>query len=169
MLAPGILPRCLELLDDVSLQAVDGRGFNFPPGAGAAVIAEVDGNSDDGLLAELAEVSRVATEHGALETLIAQDDSQREKLWAARRVVSPALRAMKRFKISEDIVRAPLDASPRRSPSSRPSASELGLTVATYGHAGDGNLHANILYDGPHQRPLVEEALDADDGPDRSS
>ena len=36
---------------------------------------------------------------------------------------------------------------------------ELGLTVATYGHAGDGNLHANILYDGPHQRPLVDEAL----------
>ncbi|HLL53892.1 MAG TPA: FAD-linked oxidase C-terminal domain-containing protein, partial [Myxococcaceae bacterium] len=37
---------------------------------------------------------------------------------------------------------------------------EMGLVVATYGHAGDGNLHANILYDGPHERPKVEQAIE---------
>lgn len=89
---------------------------------------------------------------------MAQDDAQRERLWAARRVISPALRALKAAKISEDIV-VPRSKIPEIIERLKQMGESLGLTVATYGHAGDGNLHANILYDGPHQRPLVEEAL----------
>ncbi|MCP3142556.1 FAD-binding oxidoreductase [Pyxidicoccus xibeiensis] len=158
VLAAGILPRCLELIDDVALRAVDGRGFSFPPGAGAAVIAEVDGNNEDGLLAELVQLGDICAQQGATQTLAAQDDSQREKLWAARRSISPALRALKPHKISEDIV-VPRSKIPEIIERLKALGQELGLTVATYGHAGDGNLHANILYEGPHQRPLVEEAL----------
>ncbi|AKQ67145.1 Glycolate dehydrogenase [Myxococcus hansupus] len=158
VLAAGILPRCLELIDDVALRAVDGRGFQFPPGAGSAVIVEVDGNGRDGLLSEMSQLSDICTRQGATETLVAQDASQREKLWAARRVISPALRALKPRKISEDIV-VPRSRIPEVIERLKAMGSELGLTVATYGHAGDGNLHANILYDGPHQRPLVDEAL----------
>jgi glycolate oxidase len=158
VLAAGILPRCLELIDDVALRAVDGRGFHFPPGAGAAVIAEVDGNNEDGLLAELSQFGDICTQQGATQTLAAQDDSQREKLWAARRSISPALRALKPHKISEDIV-VPRSKIPEIIERLKAMGAELGLTVATYGHAGDGNLHANILYEAPHQRPLVEEAL----------
>ncbi len=158
VLAAGILPRCLELIDDVALRAVDGRGFQFPPGAGSAVIVEVDGNGREGLLAELSQLSDICARQGATETLVAQDASQREKLWAARRVISPALRALKPRKISEDIV-VPRSRIPEVIERLKAMGQELGLTVATYGHAGDGNLHANILYDGPHQRPLVDEAL----------
>lgn len=158
VLAAGLLPRCLELIDDVALRAVDGRGFHFPPGAGAAVIAEVDGNNEDGLLAELSQLGDICTQQGATQTLAAQDDSQREKLWAARRSISPALRALKPHKISEDIV-VPRSKIPEIIERLKAMGAELGLTVATYGHAGDGNLHANILYEGPHQRPVVEEAL----------
>jgi len=158
VLAAGILPRCLELIDDVALRAVDGRGFHFPPGAGAAVIAEVDGNNEDGLLVELAQLGDLCAQQGATQTLVAQDDSQREKLWAARRSISPALRALKPHKISEDIV-VPRSRIPEIIERLKAMGAELGLTVATYGHAGDGNLHANILYEGPHQRSLVEEAL----------
>ncbi|MBS1148811.1 MAG: putative glycolate oxidase, GlcD subunit [Myxococcaceae bacterium] len=158
MLASGLLPRCLELLDDVSIRAIDGRGFSFPPGAGAAVIAEVDGNHDDALLLELEQLSQIAAAHGAIDTLLAQDDAQREKLWAARRVVSTALRALKPFKISEDIA-VPRSKIPEAIAGFKALGARLGLTVATYGHAGDGNLHANILFDGPHQRPQVDEAL----------
>ncbi|GHG72358.1 FAD-linked oxidase C-terminal domain-containing protein [Comamonas sp. JC664] len=158
VLAAGILPRCLELIDDVALRAVDGRGFQFPPGAGSAVIVEVDGNGREGLLAELSQLGDLCARQGATETLVAQDASQREKLWAARRVISPALRALKPRKISEDIV-VPRSRIPEVIERLKAMGQELGLTVATYGHAGDGNLHANILYDGPHQRPLVDEAL----------
>ncbi len=158
VLAAGLLPRCLELLDDVSIRAIDGRGFSFPPGSGAAVIAEVDGNHDEGLLLELEQLSEIATAHGALDTLLAQDEAQREKLWAARRVVSTALRALKPFKISEDIA-VPRSKIPEAIARFKELGAQLGLTVATYGHAGDGNLHANILFDGPHQRPKVDQAL----------
>ena len=158
VLASGLLPRCLELLDDVSIKAIDGRGFSFPPGSGAAVIAEVDGNHEDGLLLELEQLSQIATAHGAIDTLLAQDETQREKIWAARRVVSTALRAMKPFKISEDIA-VPRSKIPEAIERFKQLGVRLGLTVATYGHAGDGNLHANILFDGPHERPTVDEAL----------
>lgn len=158
VLAAGILPRCLELIDDVALRAVDGRGFTFPSGAGSALIVEVDGTSEEALLEELSRVGDICAQQGAAQTLVARDESQREKLWAVRRVISPALRALKPHKISEDIV-VPRSKIPEIIERLKSMGAEMGLTVATYGHAGDGNLHANILYEGPHQRPLVDEAL----------
>jgi glycolate oxidase len=153
-----VLPRTLELLDDVSIEAIDGKGFTFPAGTGAAVIAEVDGNVEEGLFAELTQMGEVFAKNGAIETLMAQTDSERERLWAARRVVSTSLRAMKRHKISEDIA-VPRSKIPEAIERFKALGAKHGLTVATYGHAGDGNLHANILYDGPHERPKVDAAL----------
>ena len=158
ILAGGILPRTLELLDDVSIRAVDGRGFNFPQGTGAAVLAEVDGSQPDAVFAELAQLGEIAAAHGATETLLAEGDAQRERLWAARRSVSTALRSLKKHKLSEDIA-VPRSRIPEMIDRLKALGVELGLTVATYGHAGDGNLHANILFDSPDQRPMVDRAL----------
>jgi len=159
VLAAGILPRTLELLDDVSVRAVDGRGFDFPPGTQAAVIAETDGNAEEAVFAELVALGEVAQQHGASEILVAQSEDQRQKLWAARRVVSTALRALKPHKISEDIA-VPRSRIAEVIGKLKAMGQELGLTVATYGHAGDGNLHANILYEGPHERPKVDQAIE---------
>jgi glycolate oxidase len=159
VLAAGILPRTLELIDDVALRAVDGRGFHFPPGAGSALIVEVDGNAEEGLFAELAQLGALCEAGGARQVLVAQDESQRERLWGARRAISPALRTLARHKISEDIV-VPRSRIPDIIEQLKALGASLGLTVATYGHAGDGNLHANILYDGPHERPKVDQAIE---------
>jgi glycolate oxidase len=158
VLAAGILPRTLELLDDVSIQAVDGRGFQFPPGTAAAVLAEVDGNDSEALFTELAALGEVCEANGAKETLLAQDEGQRARLWGARRVVSTALRSLKKHKISEDIA-VPRAQIPNVVEKLKAMGESLGLVVATYGHAGDGNLHANILYDSPEERPKVDEAV----------
>ncbi len=158
VLAGGILPRTLELLDEVSIRAVDGRGFRFPSGTGAAVLAEVDGNQEDAVFAELAHLGEIAAAHGATETLLAQGGAQREALWAARRSVSTALRSLAKHKLSEDIA-VPRSAIPDVIQRLKAMGEELGLTVATYGHAGDGNLHANILFNSQQQKPLVERAL----------
>lgn len=159
VLAAGVLPRTLELLDEVSLQAVDGRGVAFPKGAGAAVLAEVDGSIEEGLFAELAQIEELCASHGALETVVAQDESQREKLWAARRMLSTALRALKPRKISEDIA-VPRSKIPEAIERLKALGQQLGLTIATYGHAGDGNLHANILFSELSERPKVDQAIE---------
>lgn len=158
VLAEGILPRTLELLDDVSIRAVSGRGFDFPAQARSAVIAEVDGNHEDAVFAELVKLGEVCTREGAVETLVANSEEQRQRLWAARRVVSTSLRALKKHKISEDIA-VPRDRIPEVIQKLKAMGDELGLTVATYGHAGDGNLHANILYETPADRPKVDQAI----------
>jgi len=159
VLAAGILPRALELLDDVSIGALEGRALRLPKGIGAAVIAEVDGNQDESCFAELAALGQVCEEHGAVQTLVPQDGDEREKIWAARRVLSTALRAVKPFKISEDIA-IPRSKIAETIARLKSLGAEMGLTIATYGHAGDGNLHVNILFDGPHERPKVDAAVE---------
>lgn len=159
VLAAGVLPRCLELLDDVALSAVRGQGFDFPAGCGACLIVEVDGSSQEAVLAELQRVSELALAQGAQETLVAMHRDQRERLWGARRLVSPGLRALQRFKVSEDIV-VPRSRIAEAIGRFKQVGQDLGLTVATYGHAGDGNLHTNVLFSGPHERPRVDRAIE---------
>ncbi|MDP1821843.1 MAG: FAD-linked oxidase C-terminal domain-containing protein [Archangium sp.] len=159
VLLGGLLPRCLELLDDVALDAVKGKGVPFPAGAGAVIIAEVDGTTEEGVFAELNLLAAIATKHGGLEPQIAVDRDQRERLWATRRMVSPALRELQKYKFSEDIV-VPRSRVPEAIERFKAIGQELGLTVATYGHAGDGNLHTNVLYRSPADRPRVEQALE---------
>src|SRR5216684_7057453 len=103
VLAGGLLPRCLELFDELCIQAVSERGVHFQPSVGAAVLLEVDGSIDQALSEELEAVGAICEAHGATEILVAQDEEQRQRLWSARRVLSIALRAMKRFKVSDDI------------------------------------------------------------------
>lgn len=158
VLLSGLLPRCLELLDDVALAAVRGQGYPFPEGAGACVIAEVDGFSEAGTLAELEALAAVSTRLGAREVVLASDRDQRARVWEARRLVSPALRALEGHKLSEDVV-VPRSRVPEAIARFKAVGARLGLTVATYGHAGDGNLHTNVLWRTPAQRPAVQAAL----------
>lgn len=159
VLLGGLLPRCLELLDDVALEAVKGKGVPFPAGAGAVIIAEVDGSTEEGVFAELNQLASIASRHGGLEAQLAVDRDQRERLWATRRLVSPSLRELQRYKFSEDIV-VPRSRVPEAIERFKAIGQALGLTVATYGHAGDGNLHTNVLYRSPADRARVEQALE---------
>ncbi len=159
VLSGGILPRTLELLDDVAIQAVALRGVRFPPEVGAALIAEVDGFEEAAVLSELAALGGICEAHRSTEILVAQDESERAKLWTARRVLSTALREMKRFKLSEDIA-VPRSKIAETIAHLKQLGARLGLTITTYGHAGDGNLHANILFDRADQRAAVDEAIE---------
>ncbi len=159
VLALGLVPRALELLDDVVLQAVAGKGVAFPEGSGAVLIIELDGHHAEALFGDLIEVSKACEAAGALDTQLAQDDSQREALWKVRRLVSPALRAITGTKLSEDIV-VPRSRIPEAIERFKALGRQHGLIVATYGHAGDGNLHTNVLFHGPQDRPRVDALLE---------
>lgn len=158
VLTSGLWPRTLELLDEVALQAIAGRGLPVPAEAGAVVIAEMDGNHEDGVLSELAMLVDQCASWASLEAVVAQDESQRERIWAVRKEVSPALRALTGKKISEDIV-VPRSKVPEAIERFKAAGKREGLTVATYGHAGDGNLHSNVLYRTREDWPRVEAVL----------
>jgi glycolate oxidase len=158
LLAAGVLPRTLELMDEPSIRAVDGKGFRFPPETRAALILEVDGNAQEPLFEEMARVDELARPLGIRETLVAQNEAQRRELWAARRQVSDALRQIKPRKVSEDIV-VPRSRIARMVERVHALGREHGVEVATYGHAGDGNLHANFLYETEEERGRVEKAV----------
>lgn len=159
VLAAGVLPRCLELLDDVSLAAAARTSpYRFPPGAGAALLVEADGNDEEQVFAEIVRVAELVQGDAAGEVIVAQNEAQRRDVWETRRYLSLNLKALHPLKLSEDV------AVPRsRIPEMVARAKEIGarhrLPVATYGHAGDGNLHCNVLYDAPEDRPRVDAAV----------
>jgi glycolate oxidase len=160
VLAQGVVPRCLELIDDVSVAAI-ARGaspFRLPPGAGAALLVETDGNDADQVLAEMGRVAAAVQGDAAGEVLVAQNEAQRREIWETRKFLSVSLRQLHPLKLSEDVA-VPRSRIPEMVARSREIGARHGLLVATYGHAGDGNLHANVLFDREEERPRVEAAV----------
>jgi glycolate oxidase len=158
IVAAGLVPRCLELLDQGTLQAVRDRGVGVDARARALLLIEVDG---DPVTCESAmeRVGSVCAESAALDVLAAQDPAQRDRLWEARRQLSPATRAMARFKISEDVV-VPRTRLVDLIDEIARISERTGVRMISYGHAGDGNLHVNFLWSDPDQSPKVVEGLE---------
>jgi len=110
---------------------------------------ELDGEPE-GMEANILRCGGVCEDHGATDVIIARDDADRERLWAARRGCSKALREAHAFKLSEDIVVPPGAIATMLAKVDGIAAKER-LMTATFGHAGDGNLHVNVLTDEDHR------------------
>ena len=156
VVAAGVVPRCLEMLDSATLHAVRGAGVAVDARAGAMLVVEVDGDAAEATLVRVGEVAAACP--GCIDVVAAQDAAQRDRLWAARRTLSKATRALARHKLSEDVV------VPRtRIPDLLARADDIGAATGVrhlaYGHAGDGNLHVNFLWDDDAQRPAVDRAI----------
>ena len=159
VLAAGVIPRCLELLDDTSVKAcAKSAPFKFPPDAGAAVLVETDGNDADAVFAEIVRVAEQVQADAAGDVIVAQNEAQRRDIWETRKYMSVNLRALHPLKMAEDIA-VPRSRIPDMVRVTREIGARHGFVVATYGHAGDGNLHANVLYDRPEQKHAVEAAV----------
>jgi glycolate oxidase len=158
----GFRPRALELLDRSSLEHVRAKaGTAFPKDAGAVVLMELDGEADT-LEAGILRCGALCEELGAQDVIVARDEADRGRLWQTRRLVSPSLREAHRFKQSEDIVVPPGSIAEMLRRVDEVAGAERLLT-ATFGHAGDGNLHVNVLSDeDPNDarvRARIENAL----------
>ena len=153
----GVVPRCMELLDGRTLQAVRDAGNPIDERAGAMLLTEVDG--DPTACEEQAQRLCDAMDHvSTVDILVAQDASQRDRLWAARREMSPSVRRLAKNKLSEDIVvprQRMVDLLERVDATSE----KTGVQSVTYGHAGDGNLHVNYLWNDDDELPSVEAAI----------
>ena len=156
----GYHPRALELMDRASLDHVRPRApFALPADAGAIVILELDGEADTVPLS-LARCGAVFEDEGAREVMIARDYAERDRLWQTRRLCSRSLREAHAFKLSEDVV-VPPGAIPEMLRRIDGIGARHDLLMAAYGHAGDGNLHINVLSDENHRLPPVAARIDA--------
>ena len=143
----GIVPRTLELLDHHALAAVQAKTpGRFPADAGAVIILETDGRTDRQAFEDLERAAEVCLNNGALDVRVAQDAAQSEKIWEPRRILSVTLKETAPRKISEDIV-VPRSQIPAMLAAVSRIGEQRGVRVAAYGHAGDGNLHVNVLFD----------------------
>jgi glycolate oxidase len=156
IVAAGIVPRCLELLDAATLGAVRAAGVSVDLRAGAMLLVEVDGAGADEVLARLGEVA--VSRDGCIDVVVAQDAGQRDRLWAARRMLSKATRKLAKRKLSEDIV-VPRTRIVDLLARADAIGEETGVRHLAYGHAGDGNLHVNFLWDDDAERPAVDRAI----------
>jgi glycolate oxidase len=160
LLALGIMPRCLELMDGHTLGLVrPAVALNIPETAHAALLVELDGSAAQCDLG-LERAGNAALEAGAVEVLVARHGSEREKLWAARRELSRILRATARFKLAEDVV-VPKSQIPALLEFVSATSSAQRIPMPTYGHAGDGNLHVNFLWNDASEEPRVHAAIEA--------
>ncbi len=161
VVARGLTPRCVELLDDVCCAVMrEGDPSVLPAGAGAVLVIECDGQHPGAVDDELSRAGDACDAAGAVSLTSARSDAEREALWSVRKVMSRALRARAKHKLSEDVV----------VPRSRVSdllrevqtiSEREGVVMPAYGHAGDGNLHVNLLWDDDALRPAVDRAIEA--------
>ncbi|HSN15853.1 MAG TPA: FAD-linked oxidase C-terminal domain-containing protein [Anaeromyxobacteraceae bacterium] len=159
VLAQGVIPRCLELMDDVSLAAaMKTSPFQFPAGAGAALILEADGNDEGQVFGEIVRIAELIQGDASGEVVLAQNEAQRRAIWETRKYLSVNLKALHPRKLSEDVA-VPRSRIPEMVARAKRAGEARGLAVATYGHAGDGNLHCNVLFDREEERPRVDEAV----------
>ncbi|WP_240126894.1 FAD-binding oxidoreductase [Thermomonas alba] len=143
LMAQPVAPAMLEFLDRRSLDLLRRNGSDVPA-AGAMLLVEADG-SLDALPDILATLGAAADGDGLLDMDVAPDGAARDRLWAARRALSPALRTIAPGKINEDVV-VPVSRIPDLVAGVEALAEAQALTIVCFGHAGNGNLHVNLLY-----------------------
>jgi glycolate oxidase len=152
----GVLPAAVELMDRETLACISRfAGVSFAASVGCCLLVETDGERDEAQEA-MAAVVRAMRGAGPVEVKVAGSEREREDLWRMRRAVSPSLARIAPWKINEDVV------VPRsRLPGLVDAVVDLGrryrLRVPTFGHAGDGNLHVNVMLD-RHDRDQVRRA-----------
>lgn len=156
IVASGVLPRCLEILDAVTLSAVRAAGVAVDPRAQAMLLLEVDGQATESALARVGEATSACS--GLVDFVVAQEGAGRDRLWAARRMLSKATRRLARHKLSEDVVVPRTRISDLLARTYEIGAA-TGVRHLTYGHAGDGNLHVNFIWDEAEERPAVDRAI----------
>jgi len=162
ILNSGHLPSALEITDEFTLKAARaylGEG-SLRPGK-AHLIVEIDGRAK-AVASELKELEKVLNEVGALSSEFHADEEACEKVWQLRRDFSYSLRATGLTKLNEDIV-VPRSKLVELAAFAAGLEKKTGIPVACFGHAGDGNIHTNLMvedYDNPVVREKADAALD---------
>jgi len=142
-----ILPRCAEFLDKMSIELISGQlPVAIPERADAMLLIEVDGVRES-IPGQLGEVVNSCKNCGAVDIHVAESDDQAKAFWSARQGLSPSIRSLGfPDKINEDIC-VPRSCLPEMINELEKIGRKTRITILSFGHAGDGNLHVNLLLD----------------------
>jgi D-lactate dehydrogenase len=143
IMAQPVTPCALEFIDDVALKLARDHGGDSVPVAGAMLMIEVDGEPDT-LPGAVEAVSRAAQGDGLESLQVAQTAEETQALWSARKALSPAQRTISPNKINEDVV-VPVSRLPELVDGIKRLAAKHDVLIVSFGHAGNGNLHVNLL------------------------
>ncbi|MDP2994623.1 MAG: FAD-linked oxidase C-terminal domain-containing protein [Anaerolineales bacterium] len=147
ILSAGIVPATLELMDETAIACIEeALHLGLPLDVEAILLVETDGADEASVLREIEAVAAICRASGARQVKVAKGEAERENLWKARRSVSPALARKAPNKLGEDIT-VPRSAIPEAVRRLKAISARYGLPIVIFGHAGDGNLHPNILFD----------------------
>lgn len=142
----GLVPAALELMDDMTIAVVEEHlCLGLPPQAGAMLLLQTDGDPA-AVEEEGRTLANLVRQEGAWGVRMAHDASDEADLWRARRSVGPALARISPNKLGEDIC-VPVPQVAEAVQRIKAIATHHEIPVAIFGHAGDGNLHPNILFD----------------------
>jgi D-lactate dehydrogenase (cytochrome) len=160
IIAAGVMPAALEMMDQAIIQAVEASVFTagLPTDAAAALLIELDG-IEAGIDDEAERVKSICLQHGARTCRLARDDNERKKLWAARKGAFGAIGRIAPDSMIQDAV-VPRSRLPEVLADVYRIAAKYQLRIANVFHAGDGNLHPLICFDSrsPAEVSNVKEA-----------
>ena len=155
-LASGANPVAMEFLDSLVVEALKEKlGVELPEDAGALLIGDVDGNVTQEVDLQLEILEASFKENGAQDFVVAEYGEARDKLWYARRNASPSITIFGSKKLNEDIS-VPRSMLPEALTRIYAVGEKYGFKVPCFGHAGDGNIHINVMVDGSNPKELED-------------
>jgi glycolate oxidase subunit GlcD len=161
IIAAGIVPAALEMMDQSCVRAVEDSVYaaGYPRDAAAVLLVELDGHDDGAVQAEADAVAALLKQSGARSIRTATDERERERLWQGRKKAFGAMGRLSRDLVVQDAV-VPRSALPDVLEAIAGIAARHALVVSNVFHAGDGNLHPNISFDATDEgmRARVEAA-----------
>lgn len=146
IISEKIIPTTLEFMDKATINCIRGKSdIPIPENSQAILIVEVDGDIE--ILEKQAEkILAVIEPFGIIDTRIAETHEESEKIWGVRRIVSPSLGKINPDKFNEDIV-VPRSKVPDMIRTLEKISEKYDIPIVNFGHAGDGNIHVNIMVD----------------------
>ena len=162
IMAQPVIPCALEFMDATAIAMVrEFSDLGLPEDAGALLMIEVDGTAA-GIDASTSRVATAAQGNGCIGVETARNRADVERLWRTRKALSPALRNVAPKKINEDVV-VPVSRIPDLIDGLERLSAQHGIRIVNFGHAGNGNIHVNLLIDpdDPQQMAAAEPCLDA--------
>lgn len=158
IMAQPITPCALEFMDRAAIEVVrEFSKLDINPGIDALLMIEIDG-SEHCLEQSVNSVANASRNSGLVDLRIAKSDDEISKLWMARQSLSPALRKVAPKKINEDVV-VPVSEIPALIDGLKQISDRFGIQIVNFGHAGNGNIHVNLLTD-PDDQTMMQQTID---------